>query len=149
MKTDVRFALIEDHFHGNPKKRIQGSCAQLIEGVGAFLLLYNCMEGKKNCELILKPLCCGKNDSSIYVAGVHFTAEDINTFGINKKMKGHALWTMGLTVLCSIKKALSIVPKFLPGRALLLLTKIVRQLAMHWKRARVCSCNISTMVCLY
>jgi hypothetical protein len=36
LKADVRFALIEDHFHGNLDKRIQGACAQLIEGVGAF-----------------------------------------------------------------------------------------------------------------
>ncbi len=47
-KADVRFALIEDHFHENPDKRIQGSCAQLIEGVGAFKLLYNCTEGEIN-----------------------------------------------------------------------------------------------------
>ncbi len=64
-------------------------------------------------ELVLKPSCCGKGDLSTYIAGVHFTADDINTFGI-KKMKGHALWSMGLTVLQSIKKALSIVPKLLP-----------------------------------
>jgi hypothetical protein len=83
-KADVWFALIKDHFHGNPDKRIQGACAQLIEGVGAFRLLYNCMEGENNVELVLKPLCCGKDDSSICVAGVHFTADDINTFGIKK-----------------------------------------------------------------
>ncbi len=47
-KADVRFALIEDHFHGNPDKRIQGACAQLIEGVGAFKLLYNHTEGEIN-----------------------------------------------------------------------------------------------------
>jgi hypothetical protein len=26
-KADVRFALIKDHFHGNPDKHIQGACA--------------------------------------------------------------------------------------------------------------------------
>ena len=85
LKADVRFALIKDHFHGNPDKRIQGACAQLIEGVGAFWLLYNCMEGENNVELVLKPSCCGKDDSSIYVTGVHFTVDDINIFGISKK----------------------------------------------------------------
>jgi hypothetical protein len=87
LKADVRFALIKDHFRGNPDKRIQGSCAQLIEGVGAFKSLYNCTEGEINVELVLKPSCCGKYDSSVYVAGVHFIADDINTFGINKKIK--------------------------------------------------------------
>jgi hypothetical protein len=84
LKADVQFALIKDQIHGNPDKRIQGACAQLIEGVGAFRLLYNCMEGENNVELVLKPSCCGKDDLSIYVAGVHFAADDINTFGIKK-----------------------------------------------------------------
>jgi hypothetical protein len=48
MKADVRFALIEDQFHGNDQKRIQGACAQLLEGVGAFWSLYNCTEGESN-----------------------------------------------------------------------------------------------------
>jgi hypothetical protein len=113
-KADVRFALIEDHFHGNDQKHIQGACTQLLEGAGAFRSLYNHMEGETNVELNLKPSCYGKYYLSIYAAGVHFTAEDINTFGINKKIKGRALWAMGLTVLQSIKKALSIVPKLSP-----------------------------------
>ncbi len=65
-------------------------------------------------ELVLKPSCCGKYDSSVYVAGVHFLADDINTFSVNKKNKGCALWNMGLSVLQSIKKALSIVSKLSP-----------------------------------
>ncbi len=44
--------------------------------------MHNRTEGENNVELVLKPSCCGKDDSSIYVAGVHFTADDINTFGI-------------------------------------------------------------------
>jgi hypothetical protein len=72
------------------------------------------MEGETNVELVLKPSCCGKYDSSVYVAGVHFTVDDIKTFGINKKIKGRALWAMGLSLLWSIKKALAIVPKLLP-----------------------------------
>jgi hypothetical protein len=45
------------------------------------------------------------------MSGVYFTEEDIRSFGLNKKVNGHALWAMGLTFLRSIKKALSIVPK--------------------------------------
>ncbi len=87
-KADIRFALIKDYFHGNTKKRIQGACAQLIEGVGAFLLLYNCTEEvETNAELVLKPSCCGSDTLSSYIAGVDFTVENINTFGINKKSK--------------------------------------------------------------
>ncbi len=70
----------------------------MIEGVGAFQLLYNCTEGEINVELVLKPSCCGKYDSSVYVVGVHFLADDINTFSVNKKIKGRALWNMGLSV---------------------------------------------------
>jgi hypothetical protein len=69
-KADVRFALIEDHIHGNTKKHIQGACAHLIEGVGAFRLLHNCTEGEKNVESVLKPSCYGRDTSSSYVAGV-------------------------------------------------------------------------------
>jgi hypothetical protein len=39
-------------------------------------------------------------------------------FGVNKKVKGRALWAMGLSVLCSIKKALSMVPKLSPRIAI-------------------------------
>ncbi len=113
-KADIRYSLIKEQFHGYLRKRIRGACAQLIEGAGTLRLLYDIKEGENNVELVLKPLCCGKETSSSYVAGVHFTEEDISTFGLNKKVKGHALWAMGLTVLQSIKKALSIIPKLLP-----------------------------------
>jgi hypothetical protein len=64
----------------------------------------------------LKTLCCGKDTSSSYVAGagVHFTEDDICSLGLHKKVNGRALWAMGLTVLRSIKKALSIVPTLSP-----------------------------------
>jgi hypothetical protein len=67
----------------------------LIEGAGAFRLLYDIKEGENNVKLVLKPSCCGKETSSSYVAGFHFTEEDISTFDLNKKVKGHALWAMG------------------------------------------------------
>jgi len=34
---------------------------------------------------------------------------------VNKKMKGHQLWLMGMSVLRSVKKAISIVPKLVPS----------------------------------
>ena len=81
---------------------------------------YNFIEGEHTVELILKPSCCGKETSSSYVAGVHLTVKDISTFGLNnKKMKGHALWDMGLAVLRSMKKALSILPKLSPSIVLI------------------------------
>ena len=113
-KADLRYALIEEQFHGCIRKRIKGACAQLIEGSGAFRLIYDVREGENDVELVLKQSCCGKETSSSYVAGVHFTEDDIRTFGHNKKVNGRALWAMGLTVLRSIKKALSIVPKLSP-----------------------------------
>ena len=113
-KADLRYALIDEQFHGCPRKRIKRAFAQLIEGSGAFRLLYDIKEGELNVELVLKTSCCGKDTLSSYVAGVHFTEEDIRSFGLNKKVNGCALWAMGLTVLQSIKKALSIVPKLSP-----------------------------------
>ena len=113
-KADLRYALIEEQFHGCIRKRIKGACAQLIEGSGAFRLIYDVREGENDVELVLKQSCCGKETSSSYVAGVHFTEDDIRKFGHNKKVNGRALWAMGLTVLRSIKKALSIVPKLSP-----------------------------------
>jgi hypothetical protein len=113
-KADLRYALIDEQFHGCIRKHIKGACAQLIEGSGAFRLLYDVREGENDVELVLKPSCCGKETSSSYLAGVHFTEDDIRTFGHNKKIKGRALWAIRLTVLRSIKKALSIVPKLSP-----------------------------------
>ncbi len=99
MKADVRFVLIKVHFYSNLQKCMQGTCAQLIEEVGAFCLLYNITEGDQIVELVLKPLCSGRDTLSSYTTGVHFTAENIYTFGINKKVKGRVLWAMWLTVL--------------------------------------------------
>ena len=113
-KADLRYLLIEEQFHGCPKKRIKGACEQLIDGSGAFSLLYDIREGEKNVELVLKTSCCGRDTASSYLAGVHFTADDLRYFGINKKVNGRALWAMGLSVLRSIKKALAIVPKLSP-----------------------------------
>jgi len=113
-KADLRYSLIEEQFHGCIKKRIKRACSQLIEGTGAFHLLYDVREGENDVELVLKPSCCGKDTSTNFVAGVHFTEDDICTFGRNKKVNGCALWAMGLAVLRSIKKALSIVPKLSP-----------------------------------
>ena len=66
-------------------------------------------------KLVLKASCCGKATSSSYVAGVHFTVDDLYTFGVAKKVKGRQLWLMGTTVMRSVKKAISIVPKLVPS----------------------------------
>ena len=84
-KANLRYALIEEQFHGCPKKRIKGACAQLIEGSGAFSLLYDIREGELNVEIVLKTSCCGKDTSSSYVAGVHFTEDDIRFFVSTKR----------------------------------------------------------------
>jgi len=87
----------------------------LVEGEGPFATLYNITKGEFNRELVLKASCCGKDTSSSYVAGVHFSVDDLHTFGVNKKMKGRQLWLMGMSVLRLVKKAISIVPKLVPS----------------------------------
>ncbi len=110
-KVNHRFALIEEHFYGNPLKRIKGAWEMLLEGEGPFRALYIIIEGEFDQYLVLKASCCGKDTASLYVAGVQFSVEDLHTFGVNKKVKSHQLWLMGLTVLWLIKNAISIVPK--------------------------------------
>ena len=78
----------------------------LLEGEGPFAALYNITEGEFDQELFLKASCCGKDTSSSYVAGVHFSVDDLHSFGVNKKMKGRQLWLMGISVLRSVKKAI-------------------------------------------
>ncbi len=95
-KSDVWFALIEEHFYGNPLKHIKGAFTQLINGEGAFSALYNITEGEYTMELVLKASCCGNDTSSSYVAVVHFTLKDLFTFGVNKNVKGCQIWAMGL-----------------------------------------------------
>jgi hypothetical protein len=53
-KANLRFALIEEHFYGNPQKRIKGACKMLLEGEGLFATLYNIIEGYFDRELVLK-----------------------------------------------------------------------------------------------
>ena len=87
----------------------------LFDGEGPFAALYNVVEGDFDRELVLKVSCCGKATSSSYVAGVHFTVDDLYTFGVDKKVKGCQLWLMGTSVMRSVKKAISIVPKLVPS----------------------------------
>ncbi len=114
MIPDVQFAQIGEHFDGNVLKHIKGACAQLIKGEGAFSTLYNVTEDEYTRELVSKSSCCGKDTSTSYVAGVQFTLKDLVTFGVKKKVKGRQILAMGLTVLRSMKKALSMVPKLSP-----------------------------------
>ena len=83
-KANLCFALIEEHFYGNPQKCIKGACEMLLEGEGPFAALYNIIEGDFDRELVLKASCCGKDTSSSYVAGVHFSVHDLYTFGVDK-----------------------------------------------------------------
>jgi hypothetical protein len=106
--------MIKEQFFGSHQKRIKGACTQLIAREGACHALYEITEGEHNLELVLMPSCCGKDTSLSYVTGVYFTAKDIFKFGVNKKVRGRALWAMGLLVLCLIKKTLSMVPKLSP-----------------------------------
>ncbi len=104
-KANSCFALIEEHFYGNPQKRIKGACEMLVEGEGPFKALFNIIEGDTQTELVLKVSCCRRGTALSYVAGVHFTVEDLITFSVNKKVKGHQLWAMELMVMRSIKKS--------------------------------------------
>ena len=113
-KVDLCIALIEEHFYGHPQKHIKGACKIMIAGEGPLRVLYNIIEGKTKTELVLKVSCCGRDTVSSYVAGVHFTVQDLITFGVNKKLKGRQLWAMGLIFMHSIKKALSVVTNFAP-----------------------------------
>ncbi len=38
-KANLRFALIEEHFYGNPQKRIKGACEMLLNGEGPFAVI--------------------------------------------------------------------------------------------------------------
>jgi hypothetical protein len=87
----------------------------LLEGEGPFAALYNIIKGNFDQERVLKASCCGKDTSSSHVAGVHFSVDDLYTFGVDKKLKGHQLWLMGTNVMRSVKKAISIVPKLVPS----------------------------------
>ena len=69
-------------------------------------------EGESGPERALKLSCCGKNTSARYIAGVHFTAKDLYSFGTGKQFTGRSLWELGLSVLKSLKKAISLVQKF-------------------------------------
>ena len=75
-----------------------------LRGEGPFEALYNIIKGGTQTELVLKASCCKRDTALSYVAGVHFTVEDLITFGVNKKVKGRQLWAMGLIVMRSIKK---------------------------------------------
>ena len=63
----------------------------------------------------MKATCCRRDTASLYVAGEHFTVEDLFTFSVNKKVKGRQLGAMGLIVMRPIMKALSVVIKLSPS----------------------------------
>jgi len=107
---ETMYALMVERFHGDEEKKIKGACDQLVDGDNCFSFLYNVGEGESGRERSLKSMCCGSDTSSVFVAGVHFTANMIKTKS-NKKLSGRSLWTTGLSVHRSLKKAMAIVPK--------------------------------------
>ncbi len=110
---EATYALMGERFYGDLEKQIKGACDQLVDGdnYNCFAFLYNVGEGESGPERTLKSFCCcGSDTSSMFVAGVHFTAKMIGTKS-NKKLSGQTLWTAGQTVHRSIKKAMAIVPK--------------------------------------
>jgi hypothetical protein len=62
----------------------------------------------------VNPSCCGVDTSADFVVGVHFTALHIYTYATGKRFSGRSIWLMVDSVLSSIKKALSFVPKLSP-----------------------------------
>jgi hypothetical protein len=101
---EATFALMDERFYGDPKKRIKGARNQLVDRDSCFAFLYNVGEGESGPERTLKLFCCGSDTLSMFVAGVHFTTKMIGTKS-NKKLSGRTLWTTGQTIHCSIKKA--------------------------------------------
>ena len=103
--------MMEEVFYGSVPQRIKGAVHQLVDGDNAFAALYDVTEGELGPERVLKVSCCGKHTTSRYVAGVHYTAKDLYSFGNGKQFTGRSLWELGLSVLKSLKKAISLVPK--------------------------------------
>ena len=110
-KKDEKHSMMEDVFYGSKSQRIKGAVHQLVDGDNAFAALYDVTEGESGPERVLKVSCCGKHTTSRYIAGVHYTAKDLCTFGDGKQFTGRSLWELGLSVLKSLKKAISLVPK--------------------------------------
>ena len=110
-KKEERHSLMEEVFYGSVPQRIKGAVHQLVDGDGGFAALYDVSEGESGVERVLKVSCCGKHTTSRYIAGVHFTAKDLYSFGDGKQYTGRSLWELGLSVLKSLKKAISLVPK--------------------------------------
>ena len=108
-KKAITHGLIHEQFHGDSNKRIKGACEQLFNGNNVFSFLYNVSKGENEPECTLKWFCCGNNNTTNYVARVHFTVEMIAT-KCNKLLTGCMLWRAGKLVLRSIKKAMAIVP---------------------------------------
>ena len=51
-----------------------------MDGDHAFKLLYDSIEGNNGPELHLRPICCGKNVTGGYVAGIDFTDETLTHY---------------------------------------------------------------------
>ena len=96
-----------EQLYGNLEKKIKGVCNQIVHGNHAFKLLYDTIDGDNGQELHLWPICCGRNSSARYVAGIDFTVETLMHYSNRKTYTGKSIWDMGLEVHKSLKKALS------------------------------------------
>ncbi len=65
-------------------------------------------------ERTLKQSCCGKDTLAMLIACFDFTVEMLYTFSKNKQYTGRSIWALAMTVLCLLKKAISLVPKLSP-----------------------------------
>ena len=59
--------------YGYEGKNIKGACQHLIDGDNAFNFLYDIIKGENGLERVLKPMFCGKQSTSAFVAGVDIT----------------------------------------------------------------------------
>ena len=67
--------LVLEQFYGCLKKSIKGACQQIVDGDLALARHYDVVEkqSQEGVEKVLKPMFCGKDPSSTFVAGVHIT----------------------------------------------------------------------------
>jgi hypothetical protein len=93
------------------------------------------MEGKLGVERTLKQSCCGKDTLQMLVAGVDFTVEMLYTFSKNKQYMGRSIWVLAMTLLCSLKKAISLVPKLSPTIVVIDKSCAIIQYASGWNEA--------------
>ncbi len=86
-------------------------------------------------EQTLKQSCCGKDTLATLVASVDFTVEMLYTSSKNKQYTGQLIWALAMTVLCLLKKAISLVPKLSPTIVVIDKSCAIIQYASGWTEA--------------